>query len=246
MADRGGVARGRLFRCAAPDASRLAEHLVAANSGAVASRGAGDSVRRRVRCRFDRLPHTRGLAQQQTLPFLRTVGVFTDSAAVARRGARNRAQRDLRARGGIGGQRRLHPRPPAGVLRGQRDRTADGEHQQQHTGGKRRSDCGLHRLARLLARFFFFVRHLPCSRFSPRLHFATFFAVFFGAIGVVIALGVGGSGWVMGGVKDTPSSEPPGEVVGGPPEGVVEGALAVVNVSVSPTASCHLFSARRR
>ena len=64
-----------------------------------------------------------------------------------------------------------------------------------------------------------FFTHPPCSRFSPRLHFATFFAVFFGA--GVETVGAGGSGWVMGGIKDTPSSGPPGEVVDGPPEGVV-------------------------
>lgn len=84
------------------------------------------------------------------------------------------------------------------------------------------------------------------------MHFATFFAVFFGA--VVGALGVGVSGWLMGGVNDTPSSEPLDEVVGEPPEEVVDelpgevvgGLLMVVNVCVVPKASCHLFAARRR
>jgi len=84
------------------------------------------------------------------------------------------------------------------------------------------------------------------------LHFASFFAVFIGT--VVGALGIRGSGWLMGGVNDTPSSEPPGEVVDEPPEGVVGGLpgevvgglLAVVNVCVVPKASCHLFAARRR
>jgi len=50
----------------------------------------------------------------------------------------------------------------------------------------------------------------------------------------------------MGGVNDTPSSKPPGEVLDEPPEGVVGGLLAVVNVCVVPKASCHLFAARRR
>ena len=84
------------------------------------------------------------------------------------------------------------------------------------------------------------------------MHFATFFAAFFGA--VVGALGIGGSGWVIGGVNDTPSSEPLGEVVGEPPEDVVDeppgevlgGLGSVVNVCVRPKASCHLFAARRR
>ena len=70
--------------------------------------------------------------------------------------------------------------------------------------------------------------------------------VFFGAVDVVGALGAGVSGWLRGGVKGTPSSEPLGEVVGGPPEEVVDEALAVVNVCVSPKASSHLFLARRR
>jgi hypothetical protein len=67
-----------------------------------------------------------------------------------------------------------------------------------------------------------------------------------GTAGVVARLGAGTSGWLRGVVRDEPCSEPPGEVVSGPPEGVIDGALAVVNVWVSPTASCHLFSARRR
>jgi hypothetical protein len=80
------------------------------------------------------------------------------------------------------------------------------------------------------------------------LHFATLFGV------AVETVGAGGSGWVMGGVKDTPSSEPPGEVVDGPGEGIVGelpgeaagGLLAVVNVCVSPKASCQRFAARSR
>jgi hypothetical protein len=51
-------------------------------------------------------------------------------------------------------------------------------------------------------------------------------------------VGVGVSGWLMGGVKDTPSSEPLGEVFGE--------SLAVVKDCVSPKASSHLFLARRR
>ncbi len=118
-----------------------------------------------------------------------------------------------------------------------------------------RLEVGLERLP-TARRFFFFFTHLPRSRRWLRLHFASCFAVSFGAVGVVVApgVGVGTSDWPMGGVKDMPSSEPLGELVDDPPGEVVDeppgeplgGALAVVKVCVSPNASCHWFSARRR
>ena len=112
---------------------------VAADRAAVTRRGAGHGAKDEARLRAGvggqlRLhagrPRPRGLGQQQTLKVTRAVGVLADRAALTRRSARHRADRDARVRARVSRQQSLHPGTPIRVRRRQRPRRPQHKHAQ--------------------------------------------------------------------------------------------------------------------